>query len=64
LADALCKHYGVKDGEMSANGKVTVTRVECLGSCGTAPMLQVNDCYLENLTPETAVKKLKEMGAE
>ena len=62
LADQLCKHYGTKDGEMSADGKVTVTRVECLGSCGTAPMMQVNDQYLENLTLETAVKKLKEMG--
>jgi NADH-quinone oxidoreductase subunit E len=37
--------------------------VECLGSCGTAPMMQVNDQYIENLTPETAIRKLKEMGA-
>lgn len=63
LADALCKHFGVKDGEVSKDGKVTVSRVECLGSCGTAPMMQVNDQYIENLTPETAIRKLKEMGA-
>lgn len=64
LTDALCKHYGVKPGEVSADGKITVSKVECLGSCGTAPMLQVNDRYLENLTtPETAIKKLKELGA-
>jgi len=63
LADSLCRHFGVEEGQMSANGKVTVSRVECLGSCGTAPMMQVNDTYIENLTPELAVQKLKEMGA-
>lgn len=63
LAQALCKHYGVEPGKMSADGKVTISKVECLGSCGTAPMMQVNDKYIENLTPETAIKKLKEMGA-
>lgn len=63
LADHLCKSFNVKDGEVSADGKVTISRVECLGSCGTAPMMQVNDKYLENLTPATALQKLKEMGA-
>ncbi len=29
----------------------------------TAPMMQVNDKYIENLTPESAIRKLKEMGA-
>lgn len=62
LTQALCKHFGVKVGQTSPDGKVTVTQVECLGSCGTAPMLQVNDRYLENLTPESAVRLLKEMG--
>ena len=63
LADALCREFNVQDGMVSANGKITVSRVECLGSCGTAPMMQVNDQYIENLTPETAIRKLKEMGA-
>lgn len=63
LADALCKHFNVKDGEVAGDGKVTISRVECLGSCGTAPMMQVNDQYIENLTPETAIRKLKDMGA-
>jgi NADH-quinone oxidoreductase subunit E len=63
LAQSLCKHYNVEPGQTSADGKVTISKVECLGSCGTAPMMQVNDKYIENLTPETAIKKLKEMGA-
>ena len=59
LADSLCKQFNVTDGVRSADGKITVSRVECLGSCDTAPMMQVNDQYLENLTPESAIKKLK-----
>lgn len=63
LTQALCKHYNVQEGQMSADGKVTISRAECLGSCDTAPMMQVNDKYVENLTVETAIRKLKEMGA-
>ena len=63
LAKGLCKHYGVQEGQISADGKVTISKVECLGSCGTAPMMQVNDKYIENLNLETALNKLKEMGA-
>jgi len=63
LAAHICKHYNVKPGEVSKDGKVTVSKVECLGSCGTAPMMQVNDKYLENLTPEKALQLLKDMGA-
>jgi NADH-quinone oxidoreductase subunit E len=44
------KKLGVKPGETTADGKFTLTKVECLGSCGTAPVMQVNDDYHENLT--------------
>lgn len=63
LAAHICKHYGVKPGQISADGKVSVSHVECLGSCDTAPMMQVNETYIENLTNDLAIKKLKEMGA-
>lgn len=63
LADSLCKAFNVKYDEVSPDKKITISRVECLGSCDTAPMMQVNDKYLENLTPDLALKKLKEMGA-
>ena len=42
---------GVKANEgISADGKFSIIRVECLGSCSTSPMMQVNDDYYENLT--------------
>jgi len=46
------KKLGIKVGETTADGRFTLSEVECLGSCGTAPMFQVNFDYHENLTPE------------
>ena len=43
---------GIKVGETTADGRFTLSEVECLGSCGTAPMFQINFDYHENLTPE------------
>src|ERR1041385_374841 len=37
-------------GETTPDGRFTLSEVECLASCGTAPMMQVNDDYYENLT--------------
>ena len=43
---------GIKPGETTPDGKFTLSTAECLGSCGTAPVMQVNDDYHENLTEE------------
>jgi NADH-quinone oxidoreductase subunit E len=49
----LCaEKLGIKVGETTADGRFSLSEVECLGSCGTAPMFQVNFDYHENLTPE------------
>jgi NADH-quinone oxidoreductase subunit E len=50
VIDHACKRLGVKPGETTADGKFTLSTVECLGSCGTAPVMMVNDAYHENLT--------------
>jgi NADH-quinone oxidoreductase E subunit len=46
------KILGIKPGETTADKKFSITTVECLGSCGTAPMMQINDDYYESLTVE------------
>ncbi|HNR18783.1 MAG TPA: NAD(P)H-dependent oxidoreductase subunit E [Bacteroidia bacterium] len=46
------KKLGIKDGQTTADGMFTLKSVECLGSCGTAPMLQCGAKYHENLTLE------------
>src|SRR5215470_14352740 len=55
-AAAITEHcsskLGIKPGETTADGKFSLSEVECLGSCGTAPMFQLNFDYHENLTPE------------
>jgi NADH-quinone oxidoreductase E subunit len=42
----------IKHGETTLNGEFTISEVECLGSCGTAPMMQINEYFEENLTKE------------
>lgn len=58
----LCKKLDVSKGEISKDEKFTVSEVECLGSCGTAPVMQINNDYFENLTLEKIddiISKLK-----
>src|SRR5512139_2912685 len=45
------KKLGIKAGETSADGLFTISKVEDLGSCGSCPVIQVNDTYYENMTP-------------
>jgi NADH-quinone oxidoreductase subunit E len=44
------RKLGIKPGQTTPDGRYTLSTVECLGSCGTAPMMMVNDGYHENLT--------------
>ena len=48
----ICDKLGIHVGETTPDGKFTVSRVECLGSCGTAPMMQIGFDYHEDLTTE------------
>jgi NADH-quinone oxidoreductase subunit E len=49
LKDYICQKLGVKAGEVTSDGKFSVSQVECLGSCDTAPVMQSNFDYHENL---------------
>lgn len=55
--DELLKHlkekYNLNPGETSADGKFTLSLVECMGACGGAPMLTLDEVYHELATPET-----------
>ncbi len=51
---------GIKEGETTPDGKFTLRAVECLGSCGTAPMLQIGETYHENLTKEKVDQLIEE----
>lgn len=58
IVDYISKKIGVKTGGTTNDNRFTLSTVECLGSCGTAPMMQINDEYYENLTEEKIDKIL------
>jgi NADH-quinone oxidoreductase E subunit len=51
----------IRQGETTTDGKFTLIEVECLGSCGTAPVMMVNDKYVEDLTPQALDKMIAEL---
>src|SRR5258707_15802592 len=66
--DALVNHLeqrlGIKRGETTADGNYTLMTTECLASCGTAPVLQVNDEFVENGTPDMVDALVDEWNRE
>ena len=49
---AACAARGMRKGKVSDDGLWTLTEVECMGNCATAPMVQINDDNYEDLTVE------------
>ena len=51
VIEHLSGKLGIAPGQTSADGRFTLSTVECLGSCGTAPVVMVNEAYHENMSP-------------
>jgi NADH-quinone oxidoreductase E subunit len=63
VVNAFLKHTGCEElGVTSADGKYTVIEVECLGACGFATPVMVNEKYIESVTPETVPALLASLG--
>jgi NADH-quinone oxidoreductase E subunit len=58
ITEHVCNKLGIHPGDTTEDGKFTVSLVECLGSCGTAPMMQIGFDYHEDLTAEKVDKIL------
>lgn len=63
LTDACKAKLGIGLGETTPDGKFSLVEVECLGACANAPMVQVNDHYYEDLTPERLGDILDDLAA-
>ena len=63
LVAHLCHKLGIQKGETTSDGQFTLTTVECLASCGTAPMMMIGDAYFENLTPASVDALLAERAS-
>lgn len=61
LLGHLTEKLGVAPGQTTADGRFTLSTVECLGSCGTAPVLMVNEVYHEAQTRESVDRLLEEL---
>lgn len=61
LMSLLKSKLGIQVGETTPDGKCTLSEVECLASCGTGPMMQINDDYYENLTQEKVEEILRSL---
>ena len=53
IVEAITEHLGITPGHTTEDGLFTFAEVECLGACVNAPMVQINDDYYEDLTPES-----------
>jgi len=63
IVEACEKASGTHVGETSADGLFTLMEVECLGACSNAPMVQINDDFYEDLTPETMTGIMNDLRA-
>ncbi|MGI9461523.1 MAG: NADH-quinone oxidoreductase subunit NuoE [Alphaproteobacteria bacterium] len=62
ILEAVKNFLHIKKGETTKDGLFTLNEVECLAACCNAPMVQINDDYYEDLTPESIVSILQELS--
>lgn len=63
IMKAIEGELGIHSGHMTEDKVFSLLEVECLGACVNAPMMQINDDYYEDLTPESAVQLLRALRA-
>lgn len=63
VVDAFRRELGIGVGETTADKLFTLRKVECLGSCTTAPVCQINDDYFEELTPQKITEVVADLKA-
>ncbi|WKZ56495.1 MAG: NAD(P)H-dependent oxidoreductase subunit E [Bdellovibrionota bacterium] len=64
ITECVKKRLGTAPHEVSPDGQWSYEEVECLGSCGTGPMCQINDHFFENLTPEKLLQIMDRIEKE
>ncbi|MFQ5655074.1 MAG: NADH-quinone oxidoreductase subunit NuoE, partial [Planctomycetota bacterium] len=64
VLERLREKLGIDVGETTDDGLFTLSKVECLASCGTAPVIQINDDYHEDVQPEAIDALIDRLRAE
>ncbi|KAA0257701.1 NADH-quinone oxidoreductase subunit NuoE [Deferribacter autotrophicus] len=60
ISEVVTEEFGIKNGETSSDLKFTLEEVSCIGACGMAPVIMINDKTYGNLTPEKAREIFRE----
>ncbi|KAH0538110.1 hypothetical protein FGG08_005272 [Glutinoglossum americanum] len=63
IMKAVESHLGIHPGQTTPDKLFTFSEVECLGACVNGPMIQINDDFYEDLTPETTISLLSALKA-
>jgi len=61
--DELSSHCGLRSGETSEDGQITLERIECNAACDYAPVMMVNWEFFDNQTPESAKQVVDDLRA-
>lgn len=61
ITNFIKEKLAIELGQTTADGRFTLSEVECLASCGTAPMMQINDDYYENLNEQKVTEILESL---
>jgi NADH-quinone oxidoreductase subunit E len=61
LLRRIAERLGIQPGERTADGLFSLEEVECMGACGGAPMIAINEDYYEHLTPERVEELLEQL---
>lgn len=64
IVSCLQNKLGIPLGQTTDDMVFSLSEVECLGSCGTAPVVQVNDDYHENVTPDQLVQLINDLASK
>jgi len=64
VEDYMCDKLGIKTGETTDDGKITLMEAECLASCGTAPVMLVDNTLEENLTKARVDQVIEELSKD
>jgi NADH-quinone oxidoreductase E subunit len=62
LYDHVSQRYGIGHNERTEDGKFSLEEVECMGACGGAPMVAINEDYYENISAEQLDRLLDSLG--
>ena len=64
ILDRICEVLGMEAGATSPDGKYSIEATRCIGACGLAPVLTVNDVVHPEMTPDKASELLKKLKEE